>query len=115
MQLTPSIFFGSGYSHESNTHKIKFNTANHETSPTFTELTSEEAHPSTGDIRKLVYAIVLHIKDKYTELGSSAPQKMVVASGISGGSAYDDKGGIIRKYTITFYRSNPNHLDVSPE
>jgi hypothetical protein len=112
---SPSSFFGAGYSYSSANKKITLSTANSTDAIKLDELTNTEASTTTGDVRKLAYALILFMEQRITALGSGKPTKMVIAKGISNGSTQASAGGLVKTFTISFYRSNTAHFDVTPE
>lgn len=70
----PSVYFPSVSL--SGANELSFNTAGH-ASPTFPELTNAEADPSTGDIRKMAYAILLRIAERHA---AANPQPQFVSA-----------------------------------
>jgi len=112
---SPSSFFGTGYSYSSANKIITFSTASSNHSIKLGELTNSEANQTTGDARKLAYAIMVFIEQRIAQLGASKPTKMTLATGIKNGSTQASLGGLLKTYVITFYRSNASHYDVTPE
>jgi hypothetical protein len=112
---SPSSFFGAGYLYSSADKKITFSTNNSTDTIKLSELTNTEASTSTGDVRKLVYALILFIEQRVSALGASKPTKMVVKTSIANGSAKASAGGLVKTIAIEFYRSNSSHYDVTPE
>ena len=107
----PSAFFVAGYSETGTgaTHQIIFNTAGHAT-PLITELTEAEADPTTGDYRKILFAIMEMLRAK---LNAATP----VAGKVSmARSSYEDvaTGELVRTYTTTI-RTVPTGLEVADE
>ena len=112
---TPPSFFGTGYAYSSVNKKITLSTNNATDVIKLGELTNTEANQSTGDARKLIYALMLFIEQRIVELGASKPVKMTVSTRIANGSAQASVGGLLKTYVFEFYRSNPAHYDVTPE
>lgn len=112
---TPSSFFGTGYAYSSVNKKITLSTNNSTDVIKLSELTNTEANQSTGDARKLVYALILFIEQRLVELGSSKSVKMTVSTRIANGSTQASAGGLLKTYVLEFYRSNSTHYDVTPE
>lgn len=112
---TPSSFFGTGYAYSSVNKRITLSTNNSTDVIKLSELTNTEANQTTGDARKLIYALILFIEQRIGELGASKPIKMTVKTGISNGSSQASAGGLLKTYVFEFYRSNPAHYDVTPE
>lgn len=112
---TPPSFFGTGYVYSSVNKRITLSTNNSTEVIKLSELTNTEANQSTGDARKLVYALMLFIEQRLVELGSSKSVKMTVSTRISNGSTQASTGGMLKTYVFDFYRSNPAHYDVTPE
>lgn len=63
--------------------ELVFNTSNH-ASPTFPDLTTTEANEVTGDIRKIAYAILKRIEDRFPTI-APAPLYMTAADSVSDG------------------------------
>jgi len=112
---SPSSFFGTGYSYSSANKNITLSTANSTHAIKLNELTNTEASTSTGDVRKLAYALILFIEERVTALGGNKPTKMTVTTTVSNGSAQVSAGGLLKTFVITFSRSNTAHFDVTPE
>lgn len=112
---TPPSFFGTGYAYSSVNKKITLCTNNSTEVIKLSELTNTEANQSTGDARKLVYALISFIEQRLVELGTSKSVKMTVKTGISNGSSQASAGGLLKTYVLEFYRSNSTHYDVTPE
>jgi len=66
----PSVYFPNVSL--SGTNELSFNTGSH-AFPTFPSLTNAEADPSSGDIRKMAYAILLRIAERH---GTASPQPL---------------------------------------
>ena len=64
-------------------NEIVFNTSNH-ANPTFPDLTTAEASESTGDVRKIAYAILKRIQNLYPAI-SPAPLYMSASSSVTDG------------------------------
>jgi hypothetical protein len=112
---SPSSFFGTGYSYSSANKTITLSTANSTHAIKLDELTNSEANTSTGDARKLAYALILFIEQRISALGLNKPTKMVVSTAIANGSTQASAGGLLKTFVISFNRTNPSHYDVTPE
>jgi hypothetical protein len=112
---SPSSFFGTGYSYSSANNKITLSTSNSTHAIKLDELTNSEASTTTGDVRKLAYALILFIEQRVTALAGNKPTKMTVTTTTSNGSAQASAGGLLKTFAITFYRKNTAHFDVTPE
>jgi hypothetical protein len=113
--ISPSSFFGTGYSYSSANKAITFSTANSSHAIKLAELTNSEANQTTGDARKLAYAIMVFIEQRIAQLGGNKPTKMTISTAIKNGSIQASSGGLLKTYVITFFRSNSSHYDVTPE
>jgi len=89
----PSVFFGAGYAYASNA--ITLNTAAH-ASPLLTELDAAEANATTGDYRRILYAIQEDLYQKF-QLVTPIPGKLTFTR-----STYEDAstGELVRTYTF---------------
>lgn len=112
---SPSSFFGTGYSYSSTDKIITLSTASSTHAIKLNELTNTEASTTTGDVRKLAYALILFIEQRVTALAPNKPTKMLVSSSISNGSAQASAGGMLKTFSLSFYRNNTAHYDVTPE
>ena len=66
----------------------------------FPQLTADEANGDTGDIRKLIFALVDKLFAKWAALAAAdRPAKMTISRGTS---VDDSTGAIRRSYTFTF-------------
>jgi hypothetical protein len=54
----PSTWLGAGFSVDTDNHCIKLNTNDAATNKLLTELTDAEAHATSGDIRKVIFALL---------------------------------------------------------
>jgi len=54
----PSTWLGAGYAASTENHTITLNTADAASDKTVPELADAEADPTTGDVRKLVFALM---------------------------------------------------------
>jgi hypothetical protein len=52
-----STWLGAGFAVDTGNHKITLNTADASSNKTVPELTDAEADPTTGDVRKLIFAL----------------------------------------------------------
>lgn len=74
---TPSTWLGAGYTLGSN--QAKFTTASAGSNVTATELTDAEANPTTGDIRKIFYALCAMMYAAWLAVSSgNRPQRMTL-------------------------------------
>jgi hypothetical protein len=77
----------------------------------FDNLTSGEAHTSTGDIRKIAYEILKKLHAVYAaEATEDQPQKMV----INKSQNLDSSGNIVQTFSVTFI-ATPASVDVASE
>lgn len=66
----------------------------------FAEMTAAEADATTGDIRKVLYAICEHLYQEWnTTLAGDRPSKMTIGRTSTVNEANDE---ITRRYTLTF-------------
>ena len=54
----PSTWLGAGYAASAENHTITLNTADAASDKTVPELADAEADPATGDVRKLIFALM---------------------------------------------------------
>lgn len=54
----PATWLGAGYAADSSGHTISLNTGNAASNQLLLELTDAEADPETGDVRKLIFALM---------------------------------------------------------
>lgn len=95
----PSTWLGAGYSLASNA--ITMNTNDAGSNKTLTELTDAEANATTGDVRKLFYALVEKMYAAYmAQASADRPTKMAI---VRSTSINDTAGSGVRSYTFTFY------------
>lgn len=67
---------------------------------TFPEVTAAEADAATGDIRKIVFAIMEKLFQEFNERATAdRPTRMTITRGTS---VNDETGEIVRTYTVTF-------------
>jgi hypothetical protein len=95
----PTTFFGAGYSVGTNT--IIMNTADAGSNKTLAQLTDVEAHATTGDFRKIVFAIMemLAVKWEATAV-ADRPTKLSITKSSSLNS---QTGAITNAYTVVCY------------
>lgn len=105
----PSTWLGAGYSYAAN--QILLNTAAHGT-PLLTELTAAEADATTGDIRKIMYALAQMLYTKYTAIATAdRPTRMAIYRG----STLDESTNLVtRTFTLTF-TLDASAIDVTAE
>lgn len=89
----PSVFFGAGYS--VGTNSITLNTSAH-ASPLLTELTSAEANATTGDYRRIIFALMEMLHEKFQAV-TPVPGKLTVTR-----STYEDTANneLVRTYSV---------------
>jgi len=79
----------------------------------FPELTAAEADAATGDSRKVVWSIINHFCDVYTNLATAdKPSKMVLNKYY--GNVDPATGNFVAGYNFTFFLSATG-LDVADE
>lgn len=54
----PSTWLGAGYELDAGNHVLKLNTADAASDKTLAQLTDAEGHATTGDIRKVIFALL---------------------------------------------------------
>ena len=97
----PSTVFGAGYAASANT--IVLNTNDNAGTKLLTELTDAEAHATTGDWRKIIFAIMEMIYTKWNAVASGdRPTKLTVAKSTTTNVA---TGVVTNTYTIRAYTS----------
>lgn len=106
----PGEWFGAGYKAADNA--ITLNTNDAATNKTLTELTDVEAHATTGDARKVIYAIAEAIYAKFNSL--AAADKPTAMQVYRSTSTNDITGEITRTYTMVF-KVEAVGMDVAPE
>ena len=96
----PSTWLGAGYSSSSGAHTITLNTNDAASNKTLVQLTDVEADPTTGEARKLIYAITEGLYQAYNNVATdSRPTKMAIYRS----SSVNDLTGIItRTYSFQF-------------
>ena len=83
---TPTTWLGAGYSASSVNNTITLTTGDATTNITLPELTNAEANASTGDIKKIILAVVEKFYDKYnTTVLADRPAKMMISRVIVAG------------------------------
>lgn len=90
---TPAGFFGGGYAYASNA--ITLNTSAH-AAPLLAELDAAEANATTGDYRRIVYAMMEMLNDKF-KAATPVPTKLSITR-----STYEDTSTneLVRTYTV---------------
>lgn len=106
----PGEWFGAGYSLASNA--ITMNTNDAAANKTLTELTDAEANATTGDSRKVIYALAEAFYAKYNSLATAdRPTQMQIYRSTS---SNDITGETTRTYTLVF-KVTPTDVDVAAE
>ena len=96
----PSTWLGAGYASSAGSHTITLNTNDAASNKTLPQLTDVEADPTTGDIRKLMYALSEALYQAYNAIATAdRPTKMAVYRGTS---TNEQTGVITRNYTFNF-------------
>ncbi len=107
----PSAFFVAGYSETGTgaTHQIILNGGDHGT-PLLDELAENEADPTTGDYRRILYAIAEMLYQRFSVV-SPVPAKVSMTR-----SSYEDTstGELVRTYTTQF-RTTLTGVEVAEE
>lgn len=93
----PSTWLGAGYTVDAGNHLIKLTTAE-AVVKAVPELTDAEANPTTGDIRKVIFALLEAIyQAQLAQLVADRPAQVVVYRS----SQTDETTGIVtRTYTV---------------
>ena len=79
---------------------------------TFTEMTAAEADATTGDIRKVVFAILEHLWGIwYATAAADRPAKMTMDRSIS----IDDGSGVVTKQYVFVFKTTTSGQEVSAE
>lgn len=96
----PSTWLGAGYSNSSGSHTVTMKTGSAGADITIDELTDAEADSSTGDIRKIFYALAEMMWQSYNGTASAdRPTKMRFYRSTS---SVDAEGTRSRTYSFTF-------------
>jgi len=103
----PSAFFGAGYAYSTNA--ITLNTEAH-ASPLLEELEAAEANATTGDYRRILYALMEMMYQKFLVV-TPVPGKLTFTR-----STYEDTstGELVRTYTFQV-RTIPTGVEVAEE
>lgn len=95
----PTSFFGAGISN--GTHTLIVNTNDAAADKTLTELTDVEANASTGDWRKIVFAIMECLSAKWEATAvADRPTKLSISKS---SSINAQTGAITNAYTVVCY------------
>jgi hypothetical protein len=105
----PSTWLGAGYALAS--HVLSANTNDASSNKTFPQLTDAEANPTTGDVRKLFYAICDQFYGSYNSTASAdRPTRMSIVRSTTENAS----GQLVRSYTFQFTLDGSS-LDVIAE
>lgn len=108
---TPTTWLGAGYSASSGSNTITLTTGTASTNVTLPELTNTEANASTGDIRKIMLAVVEKFYDKFnTTVLADRPAKMSISRVIVAGQ--DNTNTATYQFSFTL---SPSVLEVANE
>lgn len=108
---TPTTWLGAGYSASSVNNTITLTTGTASTNVTFPELTNTEANASSGDIRKIMLAVVEKFYDKFnTTVLADRPAKMSISRVIIAGQ--DNTNTATYQFSFTL---SPSVLEVANE
>jgi len=100
----------TGYS--LNTNTVNVQTSNAGATATFPELTSAEANATTGDIRKIVYAVIEQLYQKFqATTAADRPNRM----SISRSSTVGADNTVNHTYVLSLTLSAAGGLDVADE
>lgn len=100
----------TGYS--LNTNAVTVNTSNAGATATFPELTSSEANASTGDIRKIVYAVIEQLYQKFQATpAADRPNRM----NVSRSSTVGTDNAVTHTYIVTLTMAANGGLEVADE
>ncbi len=83
----PSTWLGAGYVADDSGHTITFNTADAASNKLLAELTDAEADETTGDVRKLVFAVMEALHAAWAaQAAADRPTKLTIykSSSVSG-------------------------------
>lgn len=106
----PSTWLGAGYDSDSGAHTITANTNDAASNKTFPELTDVEADPTTGDVRKLMYAI---LNQFYASWAATAAADRPTKMNLVRSTSENTTGDIVRTYSLQFTLDGT--LDVESE
>lgn len=100
---TPGAWFGAGYVADDTGHTVLFNTNDASSNKTFVELTDTEAAETTGDVRKVIFAIMEQLFTKYNSLATAdRPTKMTFQKS----TAVNNTTGVVTNtYTVRIMTS----------
>jgi hypothetical protein len=108
----PSVFFGAGYTETGTgaTHTIVLTTNDNSGTKLLPELTEVEADPTTGDYRKILFALMEMMYVKYQAV-TPVPGKLTLTR-----SSFEDtaSGELVRTYTVQI-RTNVTGVEVADE
>jgi hypothetical protein len=95
----PSTWLGAGYSAAANA--ITMNTNDAGSNKTLTELTDAEAHATTGDIRKVIFALMEKLYAAYNvTVAADRPTKLSIQKSVSVNTT---TGVVTNVYTTIIY------------
>jgi hypothetical protein len=106
----PSTWLGAGYAASAENHTITLNTADAASDKTVPELADAEADPTTGDVRKLVFALMEMLYAAWAaQAAVDRPTKLTIykSSSVSGST-------ITHTYTVVTV-NDINAQDVADE
>jgi hypothetical protein len=111
---SPAAWLGAGY--DASTGKISFNTANAASNQTLPQLTDTEADETTGDIRKVLFALIDGIftkyDAKYSALDTAARPSKVTFTRSATANA---DGSVTRTYLFVANLAAPLSVEVADE
>jgi hypothetical protein len=94
------------------TNSVTVNTQNAGATATFPELTNVEANASSGDIRKIVYAVIEQLYQKFQATpAADRPNRMSISRSSSVGS----DNTVNHTYVLTLGMAATGGLDVADE
>lgn len=96
----PSTWLGAGYASSSVAHTITLNTNDAASNKTLPELTDAEADPTSGDVRKLYFALLEALYQSYNATAAAdRPTKMAI---YRSSTVDETTGNIARSYSVQF-------------
>jgi hypothetical protein len=104
MDLKPSTWLDAGFDVDTVNHLIKLNTNDAASNKLLAQLTDSQADPTTGDIRRVAFAIAeaLYLAWK-NQPTNNQPKKMVI-----GRSVVNNRDGTVQNvYTLRFTVTPP--------
>jgi len=108
---TPSAWLGDGYSADSDSDSIQLNIPE-----LLTSLNYRDADPETGDIGKLLHALLDGVYGKLKEKSEGLPQEDRPTRFVfSRGTSLNDSTGLITKNFSFTFTLKASEIEVAPE